>query len=826
MKTTLYRRLRAAALCLTGVLLIASCDNDSDRTNPDTAANALPLTGITTRGATASSFTEGQQLTAKFTYENTTKTATLTYSSAGNNWSRTAGDAFYWQSSTTNHTLLIYSAGSTDITLPTAPSAEAGDNYYLKQDRLYYRYQGTATDAPASILLEHALSKLTVNLQHGEDMTAEELNDNITVQIADVYTQGSVNTNPEDENGGKASNGSNAQTITLCQPNTGTGEYCTLLIPGQTLKPAITVSLNGTKYIYTATEDITTTAGQNHTYTLKLNRTGISGISATVEDWGGENGGATEIQMNKIKITNNTEGGLKAALQAEGIEENTWKYNKVGITGALSTEDYNTLKDYVNSGKIRAIKFPEGEEIPANAFIYCTNLIAVDLEGVKSIDDSAFYGCRLTRVDIPASLTSPLGDSAFCDNQLTEIHLHGAIGGVDNLWWVFKDNNSLKAIYIYANLTGVYGPEVLSTYPPIYIGNKVTTLNIAGLISATTPSVTPIGETPMEGVIKLPSSVTKLPADCFNGCTKLTRIDSFSGLEEIGDRAFSATGITNIPADMPDNLKLGNEVFKNCTQLTTEAFKAFIEKVDFDKIGTDLFRGCSGISGEVTIPSAWNDKTDWKGIFNGTGVTDINLNGVTQIGKDAFRGCSGLTSIDLTGVISIGDNAFHDNKMGSIVIPGTVVQKWGQLIFRGANIGALHIYTTVVPGYGLFQYGKLDTLYIHADISGDYVNPFQFSTPPATLYVCSEVTTLRTANLVGDNLQNVVVEADTPPKIADDHTPFTAASNPTLYLPNVTDLDDTWKTWADKTWSTIYYNYKGSGDKASPDSYNNKYTKP
>ena len=56
MKTTLYRHLSAAVLCLSAMLLIASCDKDKDNNNSSTNVNALPLNNITTRGATGSDF--------------------------------------------------------------------------------------------------------------------------------------------------------------------------------------------------------------------------------------------------------------------------------------------------------------------------------------------------------------------------------------------------------------------------------------------------------------------------------------------------------------------------------------------------------------------------------------------------------------------------------------------------------------------------------------------------------------------------------------------------------------------------------------------------
>ena len=815
--TSLFRHLSAVTLCLSAILLIASCDKDKDGNNSSTNANALPLNNITTRGATGSDFTDGQQLTAKFSYESTTKTATLTYNSADSKWNST-GDAFYWQNNTTKHTLLIYSAGNSTITLPTAPVAAISDkNYYLKEDRLYYRYTGIPINTP--ILLEHALAKLTVKLQPGSDMTADELT-GISVKISEVYTQGTVNTTTGNENEGKAGNGSASDNITLCQPSTTTQEYCTLLIPGQELMPVITVNINGTDYTYTATQGIITTAGQNHTYTLSLNRTGITGISATVEEWSG-NDDATEIQMNEIMINNNSEGGLENLLKTQGIEDEGWKYNKVIITGTLSDADYATLRTYVNKGKIRGIKLPAEEEIPNNAFNGCSNLISIYMEGVTKIGNYAFASSGLTNVTIPASVTS-WGEKVFGQCTLKTMHIYTtAVPG-----WAIFSYGSLETLYIHADIEGDYNvPYSFGKSPTtLYIGTEVTSLRTAKLVRDNLTSVVPVGENPVNGLIKLPDNVTALADNCFIGYKELKTIESWNkltsigggafdntgitsipdawpenltnigssafantsitsipdawpenltsiggsafrntsitsipdawptNLKSIGSSAFANTGITSIPAMLPNNLRLEDRAFENCTKLTD--IQEFIGKVDFDKIGTGLFYGCSGIT-KITIPRAWQDINDCKSIFNGTGLAEVDLNGITVIPNNTFNGCKNLTSIDLKGVTKIGERAFNESGLTSITIPASVTS-WGKDAFRSCPLKTIYIYTTEVVGSYVFSECTPDAIYIHANIKGDYDWPFWYESPLKTLYIGTEVTSLRTANLVSKSLTSVV----------------------------------------------------------------------
>nr|WP_278578160.1 leucine-rich repeat protein [Bacteroides intestinalis] len=615
MKTTLYRHLSAAVLCLSAMLLIASCDKDKDNNNSSTNVNALPLNNITTRGATGSDFTDGQQLTAKLTCGNITKTTTLTYSSAENEWNSV--DDLYWQSSTTEHTLLIYSAKNATIILPTTPSTTASEaNYYLKEDRLYYRSTVTAPNIPASILLEHALAKLTVKLQPGSDMTADELT-SISVKVSGVYTQGTVNTTAGDENEGKAGNGSTSNTITLCQPNTATQEYCTLLIPEQALTPAITVNMNGTDYTYTATQKITTAAGQNHTYILSLNRTGITGISATVEEWSGSNDAATEIQMNEITIDNSSEGGLENLLKNQGIDNDSWKYNKVIITGTLNDADYTTLKTYVNSGKIRGIKFPAGEEIPNDAFKGCNNLINADLTGVVTIGDFAFSESGLTSVTLSEGLTR-IGDSAFFRNKsLTNITVPASV----KTWgeWLFSESGLIS-------VTLSEGLEAIG---------EVAFSDCKSLMSVTIPaSVRTWGNQAFSGSgltsVTLSEGLEAIGEVAFSNCKSLTNITIPASVKTLGSQAFSGSGLTSVT--LSEGLTtIGEFVFSDCKSLTN-----------------------------ITIPASV--KTLGSQAFSGSGLTSVTLSeGLEAIGDIAFWSCP-LEKVALSGdkSISVYNNAFDN----------------------------------------------------------------------------------------------------------------------------------------------------------------------
>ena len=89
-------------------------------------------------------------------------------------------------------------------------------------------------------------------------------------------------------------------------------------------------------------------------------------------------------------------------------------------------------------------------------------------------------------------------------------------------------------------------------------------------------------------------------------------------------------------------------------------------------IGKNAFKGCTGLT-SVTIG---NDVTSiGEYAFKGcTGLTNITIpNSVTSIGDLAFEGCTGLTSVTIpNSVTSIGGSAFSRCGLTSITIPNSV----------------------------------------------------------------------------------------------------------------------------------------------------------
>ena len=132
---------------------------------------------------------------------------------------------------------------------------------------------------------------------------------------------------------------------------------------------------------------------------------------------------------------------------------------------------------------------------------------------------------------------------------------------------------------------------------------------------------------------------------------------------------------------MPDWYGDIHSPWYNNTEITSVQIKDGVTN-----IGSDAFKGCSGLT-SIAIP---NSVTSFGGnAFNGCSkLTEITIpSGVTEIGRSAFENFSGLTSITIpSGVTTIGDYAFSDcSALTEVTIPSGVTSI-GEWAFRGCEL--------------------------------------------------------------------------------------------------------------------------------------------
>ena len=238
---------------------------------------------------------------------------------------------------------------------------------------------------------------------------------------------------------------------------------------------------------------------------------------------------------------------------------------------------------------------------------------------------------------------------------------YGEAAAVTDLGQVFYYNSiitSFNELQYFTGLTSI-GDDAFFHCPwlsSITIPNSVTSIGrhafcfCSGLTSITIPnSVTSIGEA----------------AFCF--CSGLTSITIPNSVTSIGDCAFSGcSGLTSIIVDsnntVYDSRDNCNAIIEKATNTLIAGCQNTVIPNGVTSIGKEAFRGCSDLT-SITIP-----------------------NSVTSIGIRAFSGCSGLTSVTIpNSVTSIGDNAFYwCSDLTSITIPNSVTSI-GDYVFIGCS---------------------------------------------------------------------------------------------------------------------------------------------
>jgi hypothetical protein len=262
---------------------------------------------------------------------------------------------------------------------------------------------------------------------------------------------------------------------------------------------------------------------------------------------------------------------------------------------------------------------------------------------ITYIGNNAFYGCSsLTNVVIPITVTS-IGTSSFenCSN-LTNIVLerYGNLYGYTTLgeksfYNTTSINNNNYDCLSNMYIDGYTKPDLLNagfaaSTLDLAIGGNITTLN--GIVTYITPGTTKL---------LLPSSVTSILSTALS--TIKTSLNNFrfptniqiENIDGLFQDCILLTSLT-IPSSVTS---IGANTFNGCSVLTNVTIPSSVSTIE-----STAFTGCSNV--KLVISSKTNTISS-NFLKNISQVSEITIgSGIQIIDANAFYGCSGLKTIN------------------------------------------------------------------------------------------------------------------------------------------------------------------------------------
>ncbi len=345
----------------------------------------------------------------------------------------------------------------------------------------------------------------------------------------------------------------------------------------------------------------------------------------------------------------------------------SYALSKTGFTSFEIPDSITELGEYAfwKCENLKSVSIPNSIKTAGECiFAECKALESVDIaEGVSELWEHMFTKCTgLKSIKIPQSVTT-IKEYALSKTGFDSFEIPETITELGN--GVFWKCESLSSVSI-PNSIKTFGESVFSKCPSLKSVNIAEGVKSLGkeTFSECTALETinlPEGITELAGKlfyeckklksVKIPNSVTKI-GDAFEYCESITSVDDILlKIEELGERAFNGTGITELT--IPANIKkIGDLAFQNCKSLKKVSIAEGITE-----LGIHFLSCCNALS-DVKLPSSIKELQ--KGTFNRCySLTSINIpQGVAKI-NEAFCDCISLKSISLPQNIKEINSSFN-----------------------------------------------------------------------------------------------------------------------------------------------------------------------
>ncbi len=397
-----------------------------------------------------------------------------------------------------------------------------------------------------------------------------------------------------------------------------------------------------------------------------------------------QNDGALEtVKLPKSITTLGTSGFEGTALTTLDLSQMT---DMTGIGGTLAISANSSAENtFKNCKSLTTVRLPASVgAIGANAFEGCSALTTINLDNIAVFGKQAFSGCGLKSLTLPvikvtgysSSYTyTNMGDNVFENNtQLTSLTIPE---GVNALYkQAFKGCTALQEVVfpVSFRMSDVATSSAYSGYSGMFSGctalKKVTfkapeldaipSDMFSGCESLATVDfndVHAIKSNAFKGTaltsFTIGASTETVDASVFANITTLTKLTIKSEHVSIGNYAFQNSGLTEV--DFPENtsdITFGNNVFDGCQFVNFEVPNAksigtyflannaklknvtFADDFNLERLPNYMLQNCTAIT-SFTFPNCVKDTGS--GILSGSGITTINFNKVTTIGRHAFE---------------------------------------------------------------------------------------------------------------------------------------------------------------------------------------------
>ena len=357
-------------------------------------------------------------------------------------------------------------------------------------------------------------------------------------------------------------------------------------------------------------------------------------------------------------------------------------------TGSLSIPSSVTYTSYENGNYVPRIYSVTA--VADSAFYACYGLAGTLTlpESIVMIGNCAFYYCNLTGDLVIPENVETIGKWAFAWCDFTSIHYNAidctSIGLMEGeYYYAFWCNYSLQEIVIGDNVIQIPAFAFTNHTSPsctLDLGHSVQIINEYAFYNWS--NVNPNPNPGLVGDLVIPTSVIEIGNSAFQGCTGLTGVLTISeNVTRIGMRGFVNCGFSSIHFNATNCESMGLDesyqyiyyvfwqnynlqeivIGENVTQIPDFAFGARTsQNCHLTFLGNSVTRIGSyafihdeeddlGLVGELVIPSS-----------------------VTEIGYNAFNGCTGLTEIwsKNTTAPLIQNNTFYGvNKTIPVHVP-------------------------------------------------------------------------------------------------------------------------------------------------------------